>query len=62
MFEGSLNGAIFAGCAEKFLIPSLPMGSVLAMGSLPARKAARACDAFLKAGFHYCAFPHIRQA
>ncbi|MDR2519499.1 MAG: transposase, partial [Eubacteriaceae bacterium] len=57
MFEGSLNGAIFAGCAEKYLIPSLPRGSVLAMGSLPARKEARACEAFLKAGIHIMCLP-----
>jgi transposase len=52
MFERALNGAIFSGYAEKFLIPSLPRESVLAMDSLPARKAARARAAFLKAGIH----------
>jgi transposase len=57
MFEGSLNGAIFSGYAEKFLIPSLPRGSVLAMDSLSARKAARACAAFLKAGIHILCLP-----
>jgi transposase len=57
MFEGSLNDAIFTECAEKFLMPSLPRGSVLAMGSLPARKAARACEAFLKAGIHILYLP-----
>jgi transposase len=55
MLEGSLNGAIFADYAEKFLMPSLPRGSVLA--SLSARKAARACAAFLKAGIHVLYLP-----
>jgi transposase len=57
MFEGALNGAIFADYAEKFLIPSLPRESVLAMGNLPVRKAARACAAFLKAGIHILCLP-----
>jgi transposase len=57
MFEGALNGAIFAQYAEKFLMPSLPRGSVLAMGSLSARKAAWACAALLKAGIHILYLP-----
>jgi transposase len=57
MFDGSLNGAIFSDYAEKFLMPSLPRGSVLAMDSLSARKAARACAAFLKAGIHILYLP-----
>jgi transposase len=57
MFEGALNGAIFADYAEKFLIPSLPGGSVLAMDNLSAHKAARACAAFLKAGIHILYLP-----
>jgi transposase len=57
MFEGSLNGAIIAGYAEKFLMPSLPRWSVLSMGSLSVRKAARACAAFLKAGIHILYLP-----
>jgi transposase len=57
MFEGALNGAIFANYAEKFLIPSLPRGSVLAMGNFLARKAASACAAFLKAGIHILYLP-----
>jgi transposase len=57
MFEGSLNGAIFAAYAEKFLLPSQPRGSVLAMDSLSARKAARACAALLKQQSIYCILP-----
>jgi transposase len=59
-FEGSF-GAIFAQYAEKFLIPYLPRGIVLAMDSLSVHKAARACMALLKAGIRILYLPPYSQ-